>query len=170
MFHPVDFGDSGADRCNRAGIFQYGESRIEQVVVPGFGQVRSYAEWTPQQGNDKVDEVSGKDIDCAAFELGKPFAVSVVVTVIAVHDRVDFKNVPEPAFADGIEAELNGGIVAVHVTKLNREMFFAEIVYEIAERFQSFASGFVHVNMQIAVHALACRLQKLKSVHFHCDG
>ena len=63
-------------------------------------------------------------------------AVVWIVTIVAAHDGMDFENVAQPAFSDGIQTEFDGGIVAVDVGKLQRQFVFladSDELFEISK-------------------------------------
>ena len=49
-------------------------------------------------------------------------------------------------------------------------MLSAEFVEQLAEGFELFAAGFVHVNVEIAIDAFAGGFQQFESVGFDGDG
>ena len=69
VFHPVHLLHGYADCRGSPFIFQHCQPIVDQSVIPCLLHERRDFFRFPQHGDDQVDQVSGKNVHGAAFEL-----------------------------------------------------------------------------------------------------
>lgn len=156
VFHAVDFLDRNPDRRGSDVVFHHSQSVVNQSVMTCLLQKRRDAVGFPQQGNDNVDQIAGKNIHRAAFELRQPPAIIRIVSVVPAHYRMDLKQISEPAVPDSFEAKTDRRIVPIHISKLENALFGAAETDQFSERVKRFSAGFIKVDVQIALRAPFC--------------